>query len=127
MEIIKKQKFLLKVFIALLIYLKIIKKEFCEILLATLNDFTLKILIFCAFLSIAIEVSTSPAEKRKIAWIEGFAILMAVVISSLVQTINDIQKEKQFQELNKVADNRKLVKKKKKKKINNSNKFHKKQ
>ena len=36
---------------------------------------------------------------------------MAVFISSMVQTVNDLQKEKQFQELNKVADDRKKVKK----------------
>ena len=80
-------------------------------------------MIFCAFLSIIIEVSTAKnSTKRQTAWIEGFAILMAVVISSNVQAINDVQKEKQFQELYKVADNRKMVifdflKKKKKYKI----------
>ena len=32
-------------------------------------------------------------EKKSIAWIEGFAILVAVVISAGVQAVNDYQKE----------------------------------
>ena len=49
------------------------------------------------------------SDHRETAWIEGFAIFMAVVISSMVQAGNDYQKEKQFQKLNKVADDRKKV------------------
>lgn len=46
----------------------------------------------------------------KLAWIEGFAILMAVLVSSLVQAINNYQKEKQFRKLNEEAENRNLIK-----------------
>ena len=31
-------------------------------------------------------------EHRSIAWIEGFAIMMAVMISAGITTINDFQK-----------------------------------
>lgn len=48
-------------------------------------------------------------DHREIAWIEGVAILGAVVISALVQAINDHQKEKQFQELNEEAEANKKV------------------
>lgn len=76
--------------------------------MGTLEDFTLRILIVASFVSIGISVGTEE-DHRETAWIEGFAIFMAVVISSLVQSGNDYQKEKQFQKLNKVADDRKKV------------------
>jgi len=81
---------------------------FLELLIGALEDFTLRILIVASFLSIGISVGTE-TEHRETAWIEGFAIFMAVVISSMVQAGNDYQKEKQFQKLNKVADDRKKV------------------
>lgn len=64
----------------------------------------------CACVSIILEVSTSTEEKRSIAWIDGFAIFLAVCFCSTVQASNDYQKEKQFQKLYKVADDKKMVK-----------------
>ena len=64
----------------------------------------------CACVSIILEVSTATEEKRSIAWIDGFAIFLAVCFCSTVQASNDYQKEKQFQKLNKVADDKKMVK-----------------
>jgi len=59
---------------------------------------TLKILIVAAIVSIAVEVGTADTEsKRSIAWIEGFAILVAVFVCSTVSAANDYKKEKQFQ------------------------------
>lgn len=55
------------------------------------------------------EVGTASEDDRPIAWIDGFAILVAVMVSSNVQSINDYQKEKQFQVLNKISDDRKTV------------------
>ena len=40
-------------------------------------------------------------EQRVTAWIDGFAILIAVVIVVLVTAINDYTKEKQFRGLQK--------------------------
>jgi uncharacterized membrane protein YciS (DUF1049 family) len=54
-----------------------------------LNDFTLKILIVAAIVSIAIEVGTADDHERTFAWIEGFAILVAVMVCSLVTAVND--------------------------------------
>jgi hypothetical protein len=42
--------------------------------------------------TIAVEVGTADQSHRSTAWIEGFAILVAVFISALVTTINDYQK-----------------------------------
>ena len=48
-------------------------------------------------------------DERKTAWVEGFAIMIAVFVCASVTALNDYQKEKQFEKLNKVADDRKMV------------------
>ena len=53
----------------------------------SLNDFTLKILIVAAFVSISVELITS--KNKELAWIDGTAILFAVVLVSLVTAVND--------------------------------------
>jgi len=70
---------------------------FLELLWIALNDFTLIILIICAFVSMAINLTFH--EDKSIAWIEGAAILSAVAISSLIAAYNDWEKEKKFVEL----------------------------
>lgn len=52
-------------------------------------------------------------NERRTAWVEGFAILIAVFVCASVTALNDYQKEKQFEKLNKVADDRKMVRVKK--------------
>jgi len=44
--------------------------------------------------SIGVDVGTASKENRSIAWIEGFAIFMAVVLCSTVTAANDHKKEK---------------------------------
>jgi Ca2+-transporting ATPase len=59
-------------------------------------------------LSIAATVSLSlglyqtfrPGSDNKLEWIEGVAILTAVTIVIVAQSINDYQKERQFAKLN---------------------------
>ena len=63
----------------------------------------------CAVISIAVEVGTASEGDRPIAWIDGFAILLAVFVSSTVQAFNDYQKDQQFQVLNQISDDRKKV------------------
>ena len=84
-------------------------KGFWSLVWNALGDFTLRILLVCAAVSIILEESTAKESKRPIAWIDGFAIFLAVVVCSTVQAGNDYQKEKQFQRLNKVADDKKMV------------------
>jgi hypothetical protein len=60
--------------------------------------------MIAAVLSIALEVSTASAEDQPKAWIEGFAILVAVFVCASVTAVNDYQKERQFLKLNSVAD-----------------------
>lgn len=46
-----------------------------------------------------------PGSPNKLEWIEGVAILAAVAIATIAQSLNDYQKEKQFRKLNrKVLD-----------------------
>ena len=67
--------------------------SFCELLWEALQDLTLKILVVAAVASIVIEVATSDDDHRSIAWIEGFAILVAVFACSTVAAANDYKKE----------------------------------
>ena len=52
-------------------------------------------------------MGTAKPDDRKTAWIEGFAVLMAVMICATVTAANDYEKERQFIKLNSVADSRK--------------------
>lgn len=49
-----------------------------------LEDFTLRILIVAAIVSIIISMSTAKKNELKTAWIEGVAILIAVAVCSMV-------------------------------------------
>lgn len=82
---------------------------FWELFCGALEDLTMRILIVASFLSIAIEVGTAKPNQRATAWIEGFAVLVAVAICATVTAVNDYQKERQFLKLNSVADSRKRV------------------
>jgi Ca2+ transporting ATPase len=56
----------------------------------------LQVLIVCAFFSIAVEMAFADPSHRATAWIEGFAILVAVAVVSLVTAVSDYKKEGQF-------------------------------
>jgi Ca2+-transporting ATPase len=53
----------------------------------------LKILLGCACLSIVIDMSLADKSHRAKAWIEGFAIFVAVLVVSLVGSYNDWSKD----------------------------------
>lgn len=67
-----------------------------ELLTNALEDFTMRVLVVAAVVSIVIDVSTSDESHRSTAWVEGFAILVAVMVCSNVTAFNDYQKERQF-------------------------------
>ena len=79
---------------------------FFNMVLAALDDFMLKLLIVCAFFSIIMEVgfNIGNPEKLATAWIEGFAILVAVAVVSLVSAWSDFKKEGQFMEQQKLEE-----------------------
>lgn len=59
-------------------------------ILDALEDFTLRILLVASVVSIAISVGTAHNnEERSHAWIEGFAIFVAVFVCASVTAVND--------------------------------------
>lgn len=75
------------------------RSSFCSLLLEALDDFMLKILIGCAVFQLVFEIGMTAArdpEHLATAWIEGFAILVAVAVVSLVTAGSDYKKEGQF-------------------------------
>ena len=69
----------------------------------------LKILIGCAIFQLVIELSTASKEDLGHAWIEGFAILLAVAIVTLVGAGSDWKKEGQFVKQQFIANASKVV------------------
>jgi magnesium-transporting ATPase (P-type) len=74
-------------------------KGFCRLLWEALQDFLLQVLIVAAIVSIVLQV-VFDEDHRSTAWIEGFAIIIAVAVISLVTAFNNYEKEQQFKKLN---------------------------
>lgn len=83
-------------------------KGLCQLMWEAFDDLILKILFVAGIASIPISV-WSEEDHREIAWLEGFAILIAVFIVVIVTALNDLKKEKEFQELNEKAESGKKV------------------
>ena len=75
-------------------------KSFIALCFDAIQDKTLIILMVAAIISIILGV-TVEEDNSGIAWIEGAAILAAVVIVVLVTALNDWTKERQFRGLQK--------------------------
>jgi magnesium-transporting ATPase (P-type) len=76
------------------------RKDFWTLFVDTFQDATLQILIVAAAVSLAIGMYDDPAT----GYVEGVAILAAVVIVSFVTAMNDYQKESQFRQLSVAND-----------------------
>lgn len=77
-----------------------------SLMMKALEDATLQFLCFAAIISLFIGVFI---EKDPMGWLEGTAILTAVVVVVMVGAINDYQKEKQFRALNAKKDDMKVT------------------
>ena len=65
-------------------------KGICELFGDAMEDLTLRILCVSSCISILVEVLVNlGTDKIKTAWIEGFAIMVAVIVVSSVTAIND--------------------------------------
>lgn len=94
-------------------------KTFLQLVWEALNDKTMLLLTAAAIVSFALglyELWGQPPEYdpeghkiTKVDWIEGVAIMIAVVVVVLVGAINDYQKELQFLKLNRKKENRKII------------------
>ena len=76
------------------------QQSFLSLLFEALQDTTLVILIIAAIVSIILGVIL---ENPEIGWIEGFAILVAVFLVSMISAGNDYSKELQFRSLQKIS------------------------
>ena len=74
-------------------------KSFLQLAWEALQDFTLIVLIVAAIISLILGLVVE--KDKETSWIDGFAILMAVVVVVLVTAFNDYSKEMQFQSLQK--------------------------
>ncbi|CAG8471784.1 8508_t:CDS:2 [Ambispora gerdemannii] len=90
-------------------------KNIFELMWIAMQDKILIILTFAAFLSLGLGLyedfgpnSNKKADEPKIKWVEGVAIIIAILIVVMVGSINDWQKEKQFQRLNAKKEDRNL-------------------
>jgi P-type Ca2+ transporter type 2C len=78
-------------------------KTFFGILLDALKDPTLILLMVAATVSTVLGVAIKE-ERQNNAWVEGVAIWVAVILVSMVGSVNDYQKELQFKKLNAEKD-----------------------
>ncbi|XP_064604968.1 plasma membrane calcium-transporting ATPase 2-like isoform X2 [Liolophura sinensis] len=96
-------------------------KSFLRLVWEALQDVTLIILIVAAIVSLGLSFYKPPADAKGAAghvdesesqagWIEGLAILVAVIVVVLVTAFNDWRKEKQFRGLqNKIEHEHKFA------------------
>ena len=83
-------------------------KTFCQLACEALNDYMLIIMCVAGVVNIIINMIIEK-DHRETAWIEGFAILLAVAIVVIVQAVNDLKKEKEFQKLNEQMEEGKRI------------------
>lgn len=84
-------------------------KGILELAWLAYNDKVLILLTVAAVISLALgiyqSVTADPGEPR-VQWVEGVAIIVAILIVVIVGAANDWQKERQFVKLNKKKDDR---------------------
>lgn len=80
-----------------------------RMMIGALNDRMLLLLMAAAVISLSIGIYRDVHDKTYLHWIEGAAILAAVVIVVLANALNDYQREIQFRMLSARAEDR-LVK-----------------
>ncbi|KAG4440905.1 hypothetical protein IFR05_003595 [Cadophora sp. M221] len=86
-------------------------KSLLQLMWITYNDKVLILLSIAAAISLAVGIyqtfgTKHDAEHPKIEWVEGVAIIVAIVIVVVVGSLNDYQKERQFVKLNKKKQDR---------------------
>jgi Ca2+-transporting ATPase len=76
-------------------------KTWLSLFIASFEDTTVIILIVSAIVSLCVGFYGDPAK----GWIEGAAILVAVLVVAVVTATNDYSKDQQFRALNAIKDN----------------------
>jgi Ca2+-transporting ATPase len=86
-------------------------KSLLQLMWITYNDKVLILLSIAAAISLAVGLyqtfgTKHDAEHPPIEWVEGVAIIVAIVVVVVVGSLNDYQKERQFVKLNKKKEDR---------------------
>lgn len=83
-------------------------KSILELAWIAYNDKVLILLTIAAIVSLAVGIyqSLSPSTEAHVQWVEGVAIIVAILVVVVVGAANDWQKERQFVKLNKKKDDR---------------------
>lgn len=86
-------------------------KNLLELAWITYNDKVLILLTIAAIVSLALGLYQTFGQKHepgeaKVEWVEGVAIMAAIIIVVVVGTLNDWQKERQFVKLNEKKEDR---------------------
>lgn len=86
-------------------------KSLLQLMWITYNDKVLILLSIAAVVSLAIGLyqtfgTKHTSENPPVEWVEGVAIIVAIVIVVVVGSLNDYQKERQFAKLNKKKQDR---------------------
>lgn len=76
------------------------RASFWQLFVDTFDDGTVQILMVAAVVSLVVGLYDDPAT----GYVEGVAILLAVLVVSLVTAVNDDQKERQFRALSQAND-----------------------
>lgn len=87
---------------------KVKPKSLLRLMWEAFEDLILRILFVAGIVSIGIN-TWAEADHRETAWIEGFAILVAVFLVVMVTALNNLKKESEFQKLNEEAESGKKV------------------
>ena len=75
-----------------------------------MNDFTIKILLITIIISLIVKLSAPPTpEDREYAWIEGFSIIIMILIIQGITAGIDYQKDSQFLKHNKFSQLRNVA------------------
>ena len=88
-------------------------KNIFQLMWITYNDKVLILLSIAAAISLGVGLyqtfgTKHDAEHPPIEWVEGVAIIVAIVVVVVVGSLNDFQKEKQFVKLNKKKEDREV-------------------
>jgi hypothetical protein len=75
------------------------KTPYIVFLFEALNDFVLKILLLCGFISIGLKMAFADKHHRRYAWISGFAVVVCVILVECFSAYNDYIKESEFKEI----------------------------
>ena len=72
---------------------------FCSYVVEALDDLMIRILIFAAIIQIILGATPLSEDPSK-DWIDGFSIIIAVLVVTIVGSVTNYQKETKFHELN---------------------------